>query len=73
MIQFLLGVWLLGFDDTGLGLKHGFLVGRFESNNGDRVGFNLIGGLAVACDVDDVEGQQQADGGRRTEDGAGEG
>ena len=24
MIQFLFGVWLLGFDDIGLGLKHGF-------------------------------------------------
>ena len=46
------------FDDIGLGLKHGFLVGRFESNNGDRVGFNLIGGLAVAGDVDDIGGRQ---------------
>ena len=58
MIYFLFGVWLLGFDDIGLGLKHGFLFGGFESNSGDGVGFNKIGGLAVTGDADDVEGRQ---------------
>ena len=48
-----------------MGLKHGFLVGRFESNSGDGVGFNLIGGLALASDTDDVGSRRMADGGRR--------
>ena len=30
----------------------------FESNSGDGVGFNKIGGLAVTGDADDVEGRQ---------------
>nr|POE67377.1 peroxygenase 1 [Quercus suber] len=49
---------VIRIDDIGLGLKHGFLVGRFESNSGDGVGLNLIGGLAVAGDADDVGGRQ---------------
>ena len=46
-------------------MKHGFLVGRFESNSGDGVGFNLIGGLALASNTDDVGSRRMADGGRR--------